>query len=632
MSRPTQRVSQLITTFGPGAMVDLPTRSVVIGGLERWRYPTAKSLELINEPRLSERIGNILKQTGRLDQTKTLSLRKPPVEKETTYREPAGIDVTVFPQWFVSEQSVTRQVPGGREVRRRRLVYWSALDTAGGRRKFEDDSGPKPKKVEVTPIRFVGSCQDGHLQDVDWRWAVHQTLKCEEIMWLEEVGTTADPSDTSIVCDCGRSLSLRDAFAPGRLGTCRGERPWLGDIDPTRCAHPLRLLTRTATNAYFPQVATVISLPSSEDRLTELVRDHLSDLRTAQLPQDVALAKKFNERIRATLDGYSDDEIFSRLRQLVEGMTADTKEPAKIAEFDVFASRKTVIGQNSPQSRLFGRTLERRIWDVNPRLDLSAVAHVVAVDRLREVSCLYGFTRFEAAPLSTDGDLEDIALAVNGAPLSRDADWLPAIEQLGEGVFLHFDEERIRAWLQIPEVSERIDLLGRGYREWALTMPGKRTPFPGGPYFLLHSLSHLLMAELAMECGYPASSLKERIYALADETVGGGPLRCGILVYTASTGAQGTLGGLVATASRIAFTIEAALRRAQVCSNDPICADHAPDKRSGDRASHGAACHGCLLVAETSCEMRNMFLDRALLIETMQGACCNFFSLNTDTV
>jgi hypothetical protein len=108
MSRPTQRVSQLITTFGPGAMVDLPTRSVIIGGLDRWRYPTAKSLELINEPRLSERIGNILKQTGRLDQTKALSLRKPPVEKETTFREPAGVDVTVFPQWFVSEQSPTR--------------------------------------------------------------------------------------------------------------------------------------------------------------------------------------------------------------------------------------------------------------------------------------------------------------------------------------------------------------------------------------------------------------------------------------------------------------------------------------------------------------------------------------------
>ena len=30
------RQSQIITTFGPGAMVDLPDHSVIIGGLELW--------------------------------------------------------------------------------------------------------------------------------------------------------------------------------------------------------------------------------------------------------------------------------------------------------------------------------------------------------------------------------------------------------------------------------------------------------------------------------------------------------------------------------------------------------------------------------------------------------------------
>ena len=107
----------------------------------------------------------------------------------------------------------------------------------------------------------------------------------------------------------------------------------------------------------------------------------------------------------------------------------------------------------------------------------------------------------------------------------------------------------------IPAVRERVDLLERGYREWALSMPGKRTPFPGAPYVLLHSLSHLLMAELAMECGYPASSLKERIYALTDEGPGA-PSRCGFLIYAASIGAQGTLGGLVATANRRLYEFE----------------------------------------------------------------------------
>jgi hypothetical protein len=67
------------------------------------------------------------------------------------------------------------------------------------------------------------------------------------------------------------------------------------------------------------------------------------------------------------------------------------------------------------------------------------------------------------------------------------------------------------------------------------------------------------------------------------------------------------------------------LGRLEVCSNDPICADHEPTSTADDRALHGAACHGCLLIAETSCEARNLLLDRALLVQTMTGQRSNFF-------
>jgi hypothetical protein len=83
------------------------------------------------------------------------------------------------------------------------------------------------------------------------------------------------------------------------------------------------------------------------------------------------------------------------------------------------------------------------------------VKSLVAVHRLREVSCLYGFTRFEAAPTSSDGDIEDVSLAVDGAPISKDADWLPAIEQFGEGLFVHIDEVKIRGWVMRTTVNER---------------------------------------------------------------------------------------------------------------------------------------------------------------------------------
>ncbi|WP_282568171.1 DUF1998 domain-containing protein [Bosea sp. Tri-44] len=124
---------------------------------------------------------------------------------------------------------------------------------------------------------------------------------------------------------------------------------------------------------------------------------------------------------------------------------------------------------------------------------------------------------------------------------------------------------------------------------------------------------------------YPASSLKERVYALPSRQNPGAYDRCGILIYTATPGAQGTLGGLVATAPRFAALLKNALARLTVCSSDPVCADHEPDDRSGDRATHGAACHSCLLISETSCERRNLFLDRSLLVRTMADDGAEFF-------
>jgi hypothetical protein len=620
MTKNAQRLSQLISTFGPGAMIDLPTRSVVVGGLEQWDM-RGDAFMTIPEPRLTARLEQALKDEGRLDPGARLSLRTPPVSADRHGGIPRGVATPVFPTWFVCEQ-VETVTSGANTVRRRRLVRWQDLDTKGRRRFIFDDG----RKSDVTPIRFVCSCEKGHLQDIDWRWVVHGGPPCQEPMWIEEKGTSADPADTTIVCGCGRSLSLQETFQPGRLGKCRGERPWLLDRDPDGCGDNLKLLTRTATNTYFPQVYTVISLPSEEDELTRLVHDLSGDLGMVQSLADVATAKRFNPKISATLGAYADADIFDRLQRIRDGARVDGNRSPKLSEFDTFACGRPEIGQNHPSAKLYAQTLPRNVWgDPGAGLDLSVIRNLVAVHRLREVSCLYGFTRFEAAPTGTDGEIEDVQLAVRGAPISRDADWLPAIEQFGEGIFIHFDEEAIARWLQREATQRRNEKLLAGYGHWQTRFGGNAPPYPGTPYVLLHSISHTLMAEIAVECGYPASSLKERVYALSGTRGGGDFDRCGILIYTASAGAQGTLGGLVATAPRFAHILRSALERVRICSNDPVCADHEPDERSGDRATHGAACHGCLLIAETSCEMRNLFLDRGLLLGTMADEGAAFF-------
>lgn len=130
---------------------------------------------------------------------------------------------------------------------------------------------------------------------------------------------------------------------------------------------------------------------------------------------------------------------------------------------------------------------------------MSGIKNLVAVHRLREVSCLYGFTRFEAAPTGADGDIEDVQLSVRGAPISRDADWLPAIEQFGERVFIHFDEAAIKRWLQTEATGLQNQKLLVGYNHWQKRFAGKAPVYPGTPYVLLHSISHALMAEIALE-------------------------------------------------------------------------------------------------------------------------------------
>ncbi|MBK8172537.1 MAG: DUF1998 domain-containing protein [Sandaracinaceae bacterium] len=131
---------------------------------------------------------------------------------------------------------------------------------------------------------------------------------------------------------------------------------------------------------------------------------------------------------------------------------------------------------------------------------------------------------------------------------------------------------------------------------------------------MLHSLSHLLMHALSLECGYAASALREHIYC---GTEASGYAMAGILLCTTSPGSEGTLGGLVAQGRRIDKHLERALRLGSLCSNDPICASHSPKDDPSERWLEGAACHGCLFVAECSCERFNRHLDRALVVPTI---------------
>jgi hypothetical protein len=368
MAENSIRMSQLVGTFGPGAMLDLPDRSVLVLGLDHWEMRGKGVFQKIEEPRLQRLLHLRLKDDDRIVGDRPPDLRTPPINKNDPRVPSPAVRAAVFPRWFACD-AIPADAPN-----RRRLVRFQDLEPP----KRADHVGPDGKKRRASPIRFVCGCENGHLQDIDWRWVVHQNARgettdaaekagvCRKPMWLEDSGTSADPRDTRIVCECGASLSLEELFQPGRLGGCSGERPWIApnDHDPNACDKMLRLLTRSATNTYFPQIARLISLPQTVDALARNLEAVWTDISECKSVEDVKQAKKFNSVVRANLQGYSDEEILARIHSIASGAArTDEAEDPKIAEYQLLASGQTLIGVNSPDAHLHAETLPRAIWD-----------------------------------------------------------------------------------------------------------------------------------------------------------------------------------------------------------------------------------------------------------------------------
>lgn len=414
-------------------------------------------------------------------------------------------------------------------------------------------------------------------------------------------------------CECGKQRGLYEAtlLEVNPLGTCRGARPWLGRNTREDCNQPSRLLIRTASNAYFPQVVSVLSLPDRGSALETVVAELWDDLQIVEDAAQLAFLKK-KPKVTERLAEFRDDEVLEAVRARKRGGAEE--RPVKQVELDALLAAPEGFGDDVPINPDFhARRLPDRAWRRSGRSD--GIEAVIQLHRLREVLALVGFTRLEPVIPDINGEYDT---DVERASLAIEPSWFPAVENRGEGVFVQLRTVAVQDWLARLGVKERLNGLAVGHKRWAEDRKSHRL-FPGGPYVLLHTLSHLLIQSLSMRCGYPASSIRERIYT--DAQAG----RFGILLYTASPDADGTLGGLVQQARHLEIHLAHALRMGAFCSNDPICAHHTPGTSMEERWLHGAACHGCALVAETSCEMRNDYLDRALVVPVLGVPGAAFF-------
>ncbi|MBV8359227.1 MAG: DUF1998 domain-containing protein, partial [Deltaproteobacteria bacterium] len=458
------------------------------------------------------------------------------------------------------------------------------------------------------------------LSDIDWYGYVHEFQgQCRRLLRLEERGTSGDLVDILVRCECGarRDLVAASKRAEAALGYCAGERPWLGRSPASRqnCggaegkAYPNWLLVRSASNSYFPQLLSVISIPDPDEKLRKAVDSVWSDLEVVETIDELKYERR-KDKVKTALEGLQDAAVMAEIKRR-QARAAKPRKPIKQAEIEMLSSAQEEIGDDTPEGDFYARTLKS---DGYTKWLSAKLSRVVRVDRLKEVVAQVGFTRFEAASPTIDGELD---VNVKRAELATEPSWFPAVENRGEGIFLGFRPEVIAEWLKKPQVNQRGITLVAGFNAWRRSHPLSKTEFPGLPYILLHSLSHLLITAVSLECGYSASSIRERIYA--------GESGYGILLYTATPDAEGTLGGLAMVGRKINLHLLNALEMGRLCSNDPVCAQHRPDNRQEERFLHGAACHGCLLIAETSCERYNEYLDRELVVPTVMATSVEFF-------
>jgi hypothetical protein len=592
----TLRRSQVVRTNGPGAMLDLVDHAVMVAGLDFWRYQKIAE-HVISLPRLRDRLAPRFEEAGRPLDTEGC-FRLPPLGEEKKATPDAGIEVLELPRWFVCQNPACRA-----------LVRADGLETRGSRYRH---GCTRPRGSEAVPMRFVATCRRGHIEEFPWAWFAHRNVEricpAPSLKLLE--GATGDFSEILVQCACGARERLSAALVPGSLPACGGHRPWLGEAGREDCeeAH-LRLLVRSASNAYFGQEVSALSIPERGRKLEAAVRlvwDFVEPADAASLPVYRNLPK-----VKAALGSAPDADVLAVIEQIRRGGPV-AREPLRTAEYRQLAAAEPEVAGELPGAKDGDFYAREAVPDGGP---VDKIARLVLVPKLREVRVQIGFTRLEPAVPDLEGEFD---LEVRSAPLSLTQGWLPASEIRGEGVFLQLDEKAVWEWERRPEVLERERALAAGYRDWLATLNEaarkKAPPFPGARFYLLHSLAHLLLTAISLECGYAASAIRERIYcAPADAET---PMAA-ILLSTGSPGTEGTLGGLVEQGRNLRRHLRRALKLGELCSNDPVCAGHSPQNDPSERFLEGAACHGCLFVAESSCERFNRYLDRSLVVPAM---------------
>lgn len=619
------RPSQVLTTFGIGSLVDLPNLSVMVMGLESW--PDSYSTE-IGEERLLLSAQKVL--GPQLKQLKAAPRGQETLGSQTNWFDESrqvGVPVAPFPRWLVcSKCRLLAPLSSGLfepkvvAYRPDKACYLHACTTQG-------------RPPLAVPARFLVACNKGHLDDFPWLEFVHRgPTDCNGLLYLYEVGASGEAADVEVKClkcgtcdkcrrnekhdrspHCCPSRRMAEAFGRDNqkhMPACRGRRPHLRDIDQKGCDVPhVQPILQGASNSWFPILISALSVPQAIDKLAQLVDENWTVLEKAQ-SQDIVTAFRAIGQLK-DFGKYTDAEVWAAVEKKRQGGDPVAEEPSdlKSPEWAVFANPLS-----AQESKFF------KLRAVDPPDDFTKyIEKVVLVEKLREVRALIGFTRIES-PRDFDSPLE-VPPERRMRLARRDPTWIPASETRGEGIFFQFRELAVQKWAS--QTKKYDEEFFEGHKRWRASknLPNPESGYPGLRFILLHAFAHAIIRQLAVECGYTTASISERIYSR--NPVDGEPM-AGVLIYTSAPDSEGTLGGLSALGepNKLGRHLHQALDKMALCASDPLCAEHDPS--SGDKL-HGAACHACSFLPETCCERGNKYLDRSVLVKTLERDALAFF-------
>ncbi|MBD8014492.1 DUF1998 domain-containing protein [Planococcus wigleyi] len=612
------RRSQLVGSNGPGSLVVSPEgETAIVGALDYWfqnssgKEVTSRAEFEIHEPRLKGFLG-------------VNKLYSPPDFRDVSSdiaNSKLYIPLLRFPKWhYCSFCSMMRE-----------FNY-----TIENTRSYCNECN---KQQYFKQVPFIVICSNGHISDFPWHEWVHENegSTCRGRLKLITMGgATLDSWVVKCSCNSKRSLKGITSNASEKRGSsvlgerlnshsseykCRGHKAWCGDEYEECHESPVAIL-RNSINVYMPQKVSVISIPGEKnmevDRILNTLEKNIVIKGLLSTTENIdekieILLNSLGTLINAEREDYEKAILYLDGSIVENGNTIQTGSPALLRskEFE-----KLQQNCSEPYLKVLEEWIKDEDADSQSNIYAPYFEKINRVTKLRETTALSGFKRLSRTDEEGQYSYSASYDSLYHKKLPNNQKWLPASTVYGEGIFIKFDLKEIEEWEKRGEVRDY-------FKQYMKRISGMNHSIPeiiSNPRnIMLHTLSHLLIEEIANTSGYNMASIRERMYLQTNQA--------SLLIYTSAGDMDGTFGGLVRMGKKSSFfeLVDKAVANARWCSSDPVCSELGFLQGQGLNGVNGAACYNCSHLPETSCEIGNMYLDRTFLIDSKIGFFNNVF-------